>query len=663
MTTSQLPQIVEGFLKEFLGAKKAVQLYPAGNPLATEWLQRLHRALENAQKEGLPGLLRIAPGRFEWDGGQLITRDPSLEAFRFELQTRRITEMAIDPGVESWELQEFLECLNMRQQDVEAAGGLPTLLGQRNVVHITLRGPLWGEGTGVAGGPVLAGSRLDLLEGLVNTILEALAEDFRTLTYDRLRLSAWFHELSHPGDRAEIVFRAVQMLIPLIEIEPDREIRYRTLNESLVSLPDPLRSTIVSAWLMPAVRTDLNVVNLLTRFSGDEFAELAGLIPANALEALRADIEALPAEEWKKSRLSESLEDALAEKEVATAPIEALITDDDPGLLKLRDAAREGSAPEHILGHSISVFFHLIGETEAEAYPVFLVDALEEAVAEALSRDRLALALRILQSLGQADRLRPEWLVEHQRRLGLLHRRLSGRSHILLLADLLRRSESPDDVPSGAEYLRILGPEAIGEFIGVYAEDQDSAARSRMLDVLAAVGPGASSAIRAWVGDSRWLVARAMIALLARIGDASAFEAIEKVARYDHPHVRREVARALATLGGKRAMKPLLEYLADPDGEVRLTAIRVLGNLMDAAAVGPLREFLATPTRTASDLLVKREMISALASIASPEARAVLEAIASRRLWPWQRNELTVRGLAEEAIKSMGPAPAGAREA
>jgi len=147
-STTQVPQVVEGFLKELLGAKKAVKLYPAGNPLATEWVQRLHRSLDHALREGLPPLLRIEQGRFEWDGGQLPTKDQALESFRFEMETRRVTEIAIDPAVEPWELQHFLDCLNLRHEDVDAAGGLAQMLAQRKVVHVTLRGPLWGDGGG-----------------------------------------------------------------------------------------------------------------------------------------------------------------------------------------------------------------------------------------------------------------------------------------------------------------------------------------------------------------------------------------------------------------------------------------------------------------------------------------------------------------------------------
>jgi hypothetical protein len=662
MAAGQVSQVVEGFLKELMGAKKALKLYPVGNALADQWLQRLHRSFEGALKDGFPALLRIEPGRFEWEGGQLSTKDPALESFRFELQTRRISEIAIEAGVEERELREFLECLNLRHEDVESAGGLPTLLGRRSVTHIVVHGPLW-QDSGGAGGPGSTAEHFELLEGLVTAIMDALAQQFRELTYDRVRLLAWFLELSRSGERADVIFSAVQMLIPMIEVEPDREIRYRTVNECLIALPDPLRTVVFTAWLMPAVRTDLNIVSLLTRFSGDEFAELVGLIPANALQGLRADIETIPAEEWKKSRISESLEDALAEKEVAAAPIEPLIADDDPELLHFAEVARTGCAPELALDHSVSILYHLVAESESESYPSLLVDALEEAVTEALSRDRVPLALRILRALGLGEPFRPEWLAEHQRRLQLLHRRLAGRSQVSLLADVLRRRESPDDVRDATDYLRLVGPEATGEFVAVFADEPDGLPRARLLEVLTALGPAAGPALRARIGDGRWQVARAIISLLTRIGDPAALEAIQKSAGHEHPQVRREVARGVAALAGKQAMKPLLGYLSDPDAEVRLTAIKLLGSLMDASTIGPLREFLVAPTRTTSDLMIKREIISGLASIGSPEARSVLEAITQRRVWPWQRNELTVRELAGEAIKTMDQPVAAGREA
>src|SRR5262249_61655713 len=112
--------------------------------------------------------------------------------------------------------QPLLDRLNLRHEEGDAGGGPPRLLAQRNVVHVTLRGPLWGEGTGTAGpGPVT--TMLDLIDGLVASIMAALIEQFRELTYDRLRLTAWLAEVAQPGDRAEAVVRAAPLRHALAE--------------------------------------------------------------------------------------------------------------------------------------------------------------------------------------------------------------------------------------------------------------------------------------------------------------------------------------------------------------------------------------------------------------------------------------------------------------
>ena len=126
MTTEATPpQAVETLLKELMGARKAFRLYPASNPLAAEWLQRLHRAVEAALGQGPPLRLRVAQTGFEWDGGQLAPRDRTLEAFRFELATRKITEVTLTPGVEPGELRELIELLNDTGGDPAAAAARP----------------------------------------------------------------------------------------------------------------------------------------------------------------------------------------------------------------------------------------------------------------------------------------------------------------------------------------------------------------------------------------------------------------------------------------------------------------------------------------------------------------------------------------------------------
>jgi len=624
-------------------------------------VHRLHRSLESAVREGFPRLLRIGPGCFEWDGGRLVTRDEALEAFRFQLQIRQITELAVEPGAEAWELRELLACLNLGESEIDAGGGLGHLLRERQVVHIAVRGPLWGDEGGRADRP---GSRLlmgppGVLDGVVAALLEALAREFRTLTDDRRRLAGWLASLAPAQDHAAAAFEAIRMLIPMIQAEPDRELRYRVLGEAIMALAEPLLGALASEWLLPRARTEPELLDLLARLSADELASLVARVPEGALERLRTDLERLPGDDWRTARLRSVLAESRVPPTARAQPLEPLIPDDDPEILRFRETARAACLPGEVLSHSVGILFRLLATADTERYPIFVVDALEEAAGEALARDNLPLALEILRSLGQAGETHPEWLAEHQQRFHFLQRRLSGRTHVSLLTDLVGRSGGTGEARDAAEYLLLLGRDAIEEFIVILAEKQDGRVRLQMLDVLAAVGPPAVPAIRPWVTDSRWFMARNMVVLLTRIGDETAFQAVEKVARHDHAQVRREVVRALAALGRERAAPSLREYLKDADPEVRLTAIRLLGGLMTAGDVSPLREFLTTPTRTVTDLLVKREIITTLYSIGTAEARDLLRLVAERRIWPWQRNELKVRALAEETLRALArPAPA-----
>src|SRR5262245_47950482 len=218
------PEVIEGFLKELLGARKALRLYPATNPLAIEWVQRLHRAAESLLHDRPPLRLQVTQGGFEWDGGQLPTRDRALEAFRFELATRKITEISIAAGVDPGELRELLEFLNAGPRGADAGDEAPPGEFQARG-HISLGGSLSRYHQAEPGTTTAVGA--DLLEAAVVETLAELEAVFREITYDRVRLSAWLGELARADEPAVVVARGIQMLIPLLEVEPDRELRYR----------------------------------------------------------------------------------------------------------------------------------------------------------------------------------------------------------------------------------------------------------------------------------------------------------------------------------------------------------------------------------------------------------------------------------------------------
>jgi hypothetical protein len=644
------PEVVEGLLKELIGARKALRLYPATNPLAVDWLQRLHRAVEKALAEASPLRLRVTHTGFDWDGGQLPCRDRTLEALRFELATRKLTEIAFATGVEVAELRDFLIFLNGAEE-----GGAAEPQAFEKSGHIGLGGSLdrYHKAEGVATAP---GG--DLLEVAVNELLDALQARFREITDERLRLAAWLAEVGRAGDPSLNVARAARGLIPLIEEEPDRDLRYRTLIETLMGLTEPLRTAVIGAWLVPTARTDLDVVRLLGRFSGDDFAELAKLLPEEALYTLRADVEASPAEEWMKARICESLGDALTERESAAPGPAPVIATDDPSLLPLREVLRESSVPDRVLRHSVAVLRYLVSEAESEQYPLLVVDALEEAIGDALSLGRLDLALDILRWYGRPDGVRPEWQGEHRRRHQALLKRASGRATATRLVELLRGDPAPANARDAGEFLRLVGREAFDEFLDL-AGEEPAGSGPGVLAALEHAGEAAVPAIKSRLSDRRWALVRNLVTILGRLGDGGALDAITSVVGHAHPQVRREAARVLPALG-PRAVRWLLGLLTDADLDVRRAALKGLQSLVDTGNAPAIRDYLTSPTRTVADVLVKRELITMLASTGRPETREILHALGRRWAWPWQRYERQVRALARDAVRSTAPAAAGA---
>ena len=75
-------QAVENLLKELMGARKAFRLYPASNPLAAEWLQRLYRAADAALGQG-PLRLRVTQTGAYTDIGEY-------ELWTFDLQNYKL---------------------------------------------------------------------------------------------------------------------------------------------------------------------------------------------------------------------------------------------------------------------------------------------------------------------------------------------------------------------------------------------------------------------------------------------------------------------------------------------------------------------------------------------------------------------------------------------
>jgi len=657
------------FLRALVAAKKSLALYPPGSETAMAWIERLRRSLDDAFRQGLIFPIRVARDSFAWAGGELPTTDRALKGLRFEMQSRGIGELSIEPSVENWELQAMLELLNKPIEQLASITAAHSYLRDRAVVRVSVGGaglgglPVspdldtgWGTGIEESGsGASFAGTDEDTLDRLVESILELVDKRFESLAYDRTGLLEWFQSVSR-GGRVDRLYAAVNMLGAMAQGSGDREVRARTTLEALMLLPDATLAPFFTDCLLPGAASDLTAFNLLTQVTEDELRGIARHVPRERLVALTTELLEYPWEEGKRLRLLEAITLTLERGvEPGASPAgPALLSHQDPLLLELRQEIIDACRPDVLLARSADVLLALVGSVHPGEYPGFAADALAEIAREALAGGQPDLVLRVLR--GVATDAAPEVSREPPTPTMLVRRKLAGPSHVSLVVDLLRREPPMGPMDVATEYLRFAGPEGVEVFTALLAEEPHRRVRIRMCEVLARVGAPAIPPLLSRLADKRWFVVRNALYTLRKIGHASAFPAIVAVLEHPDPRVRLEAVRVAVQVGGAAARAPVLRRVHDPDASVRRAAISAVGTPGNDGAVPELRKvLLGSGARSEDDTEVQLGTIRALASIGTSAALSVLEAAVSRRTWFWRRAERRVRDLAAQTLSARKP--------
>jgi hypothetical protein len=642
------------FLRALMAARKSLSLYPAGSEIASTWVRRLHRSLADFFQQGLCFPLRVEPDRFAWPGPDVRTVEPSLEAFRFDLESRGIRELEVDASVEEWELQAFLELLNTPNTDLRQLGGASAFLSGRGVVRLRVTAP--GDTSEEESASEEATRRAlqtgrDAADLFVETLVGLVEARFADLTYDRTALAIWL-ETSANGAAGRL-YESVRMLHGLVEAAPDREVRTRTLVEALLSLPAELLRPFFTDHVIPVAGREVLALNLLSQMTEEELRHMATrLVPQESLLALSSELLEFPWEETQRRRLVEAITNAIrGDEEPSLLGDETPVLEaDDPLVVELREEIIAACHPDALIERSADILVALVLSV-GDDYGTSAVDALQEIVGEALARGRIELATRVLSTVAGAVQAGGARSREHVQHLAVLQERLAGRTHIALVGGLLRQHGSGDrQLNLIAQYLGLVASDAIQEFTGLLAEERDRQVRARMCQILAKVGPPAVPVLVDWLEDPRWFLVRNLVHVLGKIGDESVFGPVVTLLGHPHARVRIEAVRALAVIAPARAAAPLVDVARDTDVEVRLEAIRALGALGRDEAVPILRDVAGGASVGVADLTLRREAVEALANIGTPGAREALSGLAHRRVWFWNRTERRLRDVAVTAL-------------
>jgi hypothetical protein len=485
-----------GFLRDLLAARKSLALYPSGTAMTRKWLQRVQGSLEQAVQAGLAFPIRLDRTGFACAGEEPVESPPLLEQFRADLYLRGIGEFSIDQGVEAWEIQVFLELLNLGPEEVLSLEDPPAYLRERGVSRIRVGAPRAPGGTGGPdhGGaegaePGAPGVALASVDAVVDDLIEAVDEHFAGLCYDPTALLDWFLAIS-VGGRTTVLVTGVRMLAAMAEAAADQELRIRTVLEAALRLPDATLGLFLREGLVPLAATDRAMFDLLAHTTEDELETIARHVPRSQLLALTAELRDSACGEGQQHPLILALTRVL---ELAAAPRPALpplagLAPDDPLLVELRQEILAACEPGALLERSADVLLALAGLRTVDEDPGFALDALSEVIDEAMERGTPRLAVRVLRSLPESVARKGRLLPDDAAHISRVRRRAGDSAHAARLAGLLRDASDPVSMDIVADYLRHVAPEGVDGFVALLAAETDRRVRTRMADALTRAG-------------------------------------------------------------------------------------------------------------------------------------------------------------------------------
>ena len=200
------------------------------------------------------------------------------------------------------------------------------------------------------------------------------------------------------------------------------------------------------------------------------------------------------------------------------------------------------------------------------------------------------------------------------------------------------------------QILAYLGDKVANRIMQILCNEESAPKRKILSDILARSGTAVLSTIYEYLNDDRWYVVRNAITIIGDIRSQDSLAELSLLLQNDDIRVRRETIRALTKIGGKRAIKILLQTAIAEDQEIRRQAILSLGALRATAAVPVLLALLKQKGWSQREIDLKKDTIRALGEIRDPEATPELVRILKKKRWMHRQLNDELRAAAAAAL-------------
>ena len=613
-------------------------MYPAGHPsinMAFEHLKRLF----NQYFETHPTLVfGVGKDRIFIDSEELAG-DEWVQGLTDSLHSHSVSRLIFHRGINQRDLEVFLQTLNLDPLVARSAGGYKALLAKRGITAIEVDEIDYKLEDDEINLQLETLSDAEiwkrLAQGWTRTELDENKEEIefiKTLLENAPRLSLLLDSVmaasARPGESskaADVFFQILGLMMPDVDEDGAEALaHFKNQVEKVFHIISPKSRYIMMQKTAQGEKIEQSILDfvrdILNSLSDRDFSRglFEGLNPQNAtlnnfcqtyldfvsthrekpvlseidgvirdrdirndnqFASMVSRVRILPEDDRRLVRLKDTFSRAHAEHQVHSDPIYEFVESMSADVFEITRDVTEIKVENAAYKNLFSVLDLLSGRENF----TFFAHGLEDEIITLIHTGRYNLAARAVKVLRRYARSKNEHEVSRQ-----MSRKILFYLKKPELADeLLRALSEWGKKESKALTLLIssLGTAAHGPTLIAMCAEKNRAVRAVMFDILTNAGDKIIPRCRKLLEDPNWFVVRNMITLLTKLQPEGLIEDLNKTASHPDVRVRKETARALATVVHEKAPLLLFRLAKDNDAGVVRQAILDLGKFRGSEEV------------------------------------------------------------------------------
>lgn len=614
----------EEALRLLAAAVGAARLYPPASALPREAAERFTDRVNLLTGTG-PLRFTVEPHGFRVGDAEIAAGQGQVVSLAESLHAMQAGQLVLAPGITLAETMEFVILGITEPSAVRQAGGPRSVLVSAGVTHIavielSLRAS---EESGLYG--------LDL----TTAPLDDIAAEVAAAAERRARAAAQgraHDEMADVIGRLEAATREIAMeRVAAAMMRLDEETRMRVLGMSLMADAEGTRMEGMLdaiARMKPAALARL--LTLVAAQASTEPSRLAGALTLPPETAALVGMLLAP---------TPSIEPDFgvsAPQQAANLAAEMLVEEDTTDLERQVAVAGPALASGRALATAVAV-----SRTRLDAETIRAIGEVLPQAARDGAFTTVREALRRLDEIAHDPSLMDEVVAAR----GTL-------ADPQVLSDVCRAPATDADAAIAGEILHAAGPLGADALLDCYIRSAEPA-RSLLRPVLRSMSETVLGAARSRLRTADARTATAIVRTLPSLGDKRAIPVIAGTLDSSlDEQVRFAAATALASIPVPEATQALIKAIGHREPETQRYVVRELGRIKAAAAVTPLSRAFDDISRLSPTYETRKEILSALRAIGTPEAEKVLRRL-SGRITAFGRKSRELKNQARRAVEEL----------